>query len=70
MRRAPNQRSTKRTHSVVITLNDLEYQALIKHCERKRTTSRAALLREIIMAEVIRTWERESPMLFSDEEMR
>lgn len=60
----------KRTHSIVITLNDQEYAALQKHCTRKQLQNRTGWIRSLIMTEVISSWERESPMLFSEEDMQ
>lgn len=60
----------KRTHSIVITLNDQEYVALQKHCTRKQLQNRTGWIRSLIMTEVISSWERESPMLFSEKDMQ
>lgn len=60
----------QRRHKVVITLNDLELMALDNYCEKHKSMSRASLLREIIMTEIIGEWERNVPMLFTEDEMR
>lgn len=69
-RRASVRPRERRTHSIVITLNDHEYAALQKHCARKQLQSRSGWIRSLIMTEVISSWERESPMLFSEADMQ
>lgn len=69
-RRPSAQRRERRNHSIVITLNDQEYAALQKHCSRKQLQNRTGWIRSLIMTEVISSWERESPMLFSEEDMQ
>ena len=57
----------KRTHRLVLTLNDDEMQALEY---RKGTQTRSSLIRQILMTEVIQRCESDSMMLFKEEEMR
>lgn len=70
------QRSTRkrtkapRRHTLVIRLNDREWQAIEDYCKMVKAESRAALLRRIIMTNIIEHWEDETPMLFKDDEMR
>lgn len=62
----------KRTHRLVLTLNDDEVQALEYYMQkyRKGTQTRSSLIRQILMTEVIQRCESDSMMLFKEEEMR
>ena len=62
--------TAKRTHSLNIFLNDREYKAILDHCEGQHIHNRSSWIRSVIMAEVLRENERNSPMLFEEDEMR
>jgi len=51
-------------------LNDREYKAILDHCEGQHIHNRSSWIRSVIMAEVLRENERNSPMLFEEDEMR
>ena len=62
--------TNKRTHSLNILLNDREYKAILDHCEGQHIHNRSSWIRSIKIDEVLRENERNSPMLFEEDEMR
>lgn len=64
--------STKRNHRLLIALNDEEAKALDYYVKRYRkgTHTRARIVRELLMSQLIQRCESDPDLLFSDEEMR
>ncbi len=59
-------RNSKRVHRHVFMLNDMEQKALERYIEKYKITSKSKLFREVLMMEVIRRLEEDSPTLFDD----
>lgn len=72
MHRRRNKRHGRRQHRLVLSLNDEEMVAIENYCQRYKHShqSRGQLLRELLLREMIEHYEQDSPLLFSEEEMR
>lgn len=53
-----------RTHRLSILLNDSEMRALDKYCERYGVKNRSRFVRETLMRNVLKQFEKDSPTLF------
>lgn len=53
-----------RTHRVSILLNDSEMRALKRYCERYSVKNRSRFVRETLMRNVLKQFEKDSPTLF------
>lgn len=60
----------RRKHSLILRLNDYELEALRDYCATRGGASRSKLMREILMMEVVRSLARETPRLFSEDDLR
>ncbi len=58
------QAQLKRTRRVSIMLNDSEMRALEKYCERYTVSNRSRLIRETLMREILKRFDRDNPTLF------
>lgn len=54
----------KRTHRVSIMLNDSEMRALEKYCERYTVSNRSRLIRETLMRDILKRFDKDNPTLF------
>ncbi|MDO4691262.1 MAG: hypothetical protein Q4A64_00130 [Porphyromonadaceae bacterium] len=59
-----------RPHKLMLKLNERELRALEQYCKKYQVDNRSHWLRELMMTEIIRRFELDAPMLFSEEEMR
>lgn len=58
-----------RPHKIVLRLNEREYNALKDYTQQYAIENTAEWIRGLIMTEVIGRIERDTPLLFSEEEM-
>ena len=58
------QQREKRSHRVSILLNDSELRALERYCERYTVSNRSRLVRETLMREILKRFEKDTPTLF------
>lgn len=54
----------RRSHRVSIMLNDNELRALQKYCDRYTVTNRSKLIRETLMHNILKRFDRDNPTLF------
>lgn len=54
----------RRSHRVSIMLNDSEMRALQKYCDRYIVTNRSKLIRETLMHNILKRFDRDNPTLF------
>ncbi len=54
----------RRSHRVSIMLNDSEMRALQKYCDRYTVTNRSKLIRETLMHNILKRFDRDNPTLF------
>lgn len=54
----------RRSHRVSILLNDSEMRALQKYCDRYTVTNRSKLIRETLMHNILKRFDRDNPTLF------
>ena len=54
----------RRSHRVSILLNDSEMRALQKYCDRYTVTNRSQLIRETLMHNILKRFDRDNPTLF------
>ncbi len=59
-----------RQNSIMLKLNDRELKALQDHCLRYGIENRSRWIRELMMEKIMLCAEQDSPLLFSEEEMR
>lgn len=59
-----------RPHKLTLKLNERERKALELYCKEYGISNRSEWLRELMMIEIIKRIEGDSPYLFSEEEMR
>ncbi len=66
MRQKKKYRQTqmKRTRRVSIMLNDSEMRALDRYCERYTVSNRSRLIRETLMREILKRFDKDNPTLF------
>lgn len=69
MVKKPYSQDLKRTHSMNLTFNDKEWEAIQAYLKNYRITNRARWFRETVMKEVIRKLEMDQPLLFDEHEM-
>ena len=58
------QTQMKRTRRVSIMLNDSEMRALDRYCERYTVGNRSRLIRETLMREILKRFDKDNPTLF------
>lgn len=63
-------RRLPRRHSLVLRFNDREHKVIEDYCKRYRIGVRTKWIRELVMVEVIRRLEADSPTLFSDDDFQ
>ncbi len=63
--------NNKRCHRLVITLNEEEMIAIDNYCKRYKrgTKTKARIIRELILAQMIQRYEADQPLLFGADEM-
>lgn len=61
----------RRTYRLVLSLTEEEHEAINKYCKCFRTGSKtkARIVRELLLSQMVLRYEEEQPMLFSEEEM-
>lgn len=59
-----------RPHKLTLKLNDRELKALELYCREYGVSNQSEWLRELMMVEIIKRIEGDSPYLFAEEEMR
>ncbi|MBO7144022.1 MAG: hypothetical protein J6W13_04260 [Salinivirgaceae bacterium] len=60
----------RRTHKIVITLNDYELSALESYCKKSKVTDRTKFIREQFMSKVmVSLCEEYHPTLFDKDEL-
>lgn len=66
MRPTPNHRSNKqpRKNRVSILLNDSEMRALNRYCDQYTVSNRSKLIRETLMHNILKRFEKDQPTLF------
>lgn len=57
-------RKEKRGHRVSILLNESEYRALQKYCDRYTVQNRSRLIRETLMRNILKRFDKDNPTLF------
>lgn len=57
-------RKAKRGHRISILLNDSEYRALEKYCDRYTVSNRSKLIRETLMRNILKRFDTDNPTLF------
>lgn len=60
----PKQKKKARTNRVSILLNDSEMRALERYCDRYTVKNRSKLIRETLMMNIMRRFDRDNPTLF------
>lgn len=61
----PNRRKREpRRNRVSILLNDSEYKALQKYCDRYTISNRSKLIRETLMRNILKRFDTDNPTLF------
>lgn len=53
-----------RNHRVTLLLNDSEKRALERYCQRYLIHNRSKLIREMLMASILKQFDRDNPTLF------
>ncbi len=53
-----------RTHRVSIMLNDSEMRALDKYCDKYTVKNRSKLIRQTLMQNILKRFDRDTPTLF------
>lgn len=66
MQPTPSHRRKKETrhNRISILLNDSELRALHRYCDRYTVTNRSRLIRETLMHDILKRFERDQPTLF------
>lgn len=59
----PNEHAARR-HRVSILLNDSEMRAIERYCERYGIRNRSRFIRESLIRNVLKQFEKDSPTLF------
>lgn len=59
----------RRTHRMMITLNDYEKAALNAYCRKYKITNKANVVRKAIFSQIITNFELNYPTLFTKEEL-
>ena len=57
-------KSSPRSHRVSILLNDSEMRALERYCEQYTVSNRSRLIRETLMRNILKRFDKDSPTLF------
>lgn len=62
----------RRCHRLVITLNEEELTAIDNYCKRYKrgTHTKTRIVRELILSQMMLRYQEDTPMLFSESEMR
>ena len=56
-----------RKNKIELALNNMEMKAINQYCDRYRISNRSKFLREAILTEVHRRFDRDYPSLFEDQ---
>ena len=56
----------RRTHKVTIALNDREMRALQRYCDKYTVRNRSKLIRETLMQNILKRFDKDSPTLFDE----
>ena len=56
----------RRTHKVTISLNDSEMRALQRYCDNYTVRNRSKLIRETLMQNILKRFDKDSPTLFDE----
>ena len=56
----------RRTHKVTISLNDSEMRALQRYCDKYTVRNRSKLIRETLMQNILKRFDKDSPTLFDE----
>ena len=56
-----------RKNKLNLALNDMELKAINQYCDRYRISNRSKFLREAILTEVLKRFDRDYPSLFEDQ---
>ena len=56
----------RRTHKVTISINDSEMRALRRYCDKYTVRNRSKLIRETLMQNILKRFEKDSPTLFDE----
>lgn len=54
----------RRSHRISIMLNDSEMRALNKYCDKYTVRNRSKLIRETLMFNILKRFDRDNPTLF------
>ena len=54
----------RRRHRITISLNDSEMRALQRYCEKYVVNNRSKLIRETLMHNILKRFDKDSPTLF------
>lgn len=63
-RKQIQQQRQKRIHRVSILLNESELRALNHYCDRYTVTNRSRLIRETLIQNILKRFEKDQPTLF------
>jgi hypothetical protein len=62
--------AASRDFKVSFTLNEKEYNAVCRYCDKYKITNRNRWFRETILCHILQKMEENHPTLFSENEMR
>lgn len=54
----------RRKHRISIMLNDSEMRALERYCDQYTVSNRSKLIRETLMRNILKRFDKDSPTLF------
>jgi len=60
----PKKKKLARSNRVSILLNDSEMRALERYCDRYTVKNRSKLIRETLMMNIMRRFDKDNPTLF------
>lgn len=59
-----NHRKQQRKHRISILLNDSEMRTLQRYCDNYTVTNRSRLIRETLMRDILKRFDKDNPTLF------
>ena len=59
-----NHHKQQRKHRISILLNDSEMRTLQRYCDNYTVTNRSRLIRETLMRDILKRFDKDNPTLF------
>ncbi len=59
-----NNEKFRRKHKVTCTLNDYEFSALVKYCEKYKIENKSKFIREALISNILEKFDEDYPTLF------